>query len=264
MLTIVIPVLNRIELTRECIRHIRENSSKHIPIVIVDNGSSEDVRKELIKIGDKLIALNKNLGVIPAMNAGWKHCDTDYVMFMHNDLYILEKYWDSRVENVLGTVPNVGVAGFGGGDEVAKNGWRLNFSSNLINAEAHGRRIRSNYIPSVVQDGMCLIVRKQLLEDMGTIAKEYSIHHFYDYDLCLESIYRGYKVVTIGVSINHLGWQTSKGQEYNSLLREKRTSDSALREGNRKIYCRKWENRLPIHVDSAFNYYNARGPIQMK
>ncbi|MEW9672177.1 glycosyltransferase family 2 protein [Ammoniphilus sp. 3BR4] len=262
MLTIVIPVLNRIELTRECIRHIRENSSKHIQIVIVDNGSSEDVRKELIKLCDKLITLDKNLGVIPAMNVGWKHCDTDYIMFMHNDLYILEKDWDSRVENVLRKVSNIGVAGFGGGNGIRKDGRRMHFASNMINAEKYGRRITSDYIPSVVQDGMCLIVRKQLLEDMGTIAKEYVIHHFYDYDLCLESIYRGYKVATIGVSINHLGWQTSKGIEYNLWLRKMRTNDSALFEANRKIYYRKWGKRVPIYVDSDFNYYNALGPIQ--
>ncbi|MFW5435053.1 glycosyltransferase family 2 protein [Paenibacillus apiarius] len=261
---IVIPVMNQMEVTRECIAHIRSHSCGQLPILIVDNGSRAEYMDELRSLSDYYIRNEENIGVIPAMDQAWQVLDTPYIMYLHNDLFILEPEFDVRVNRILTEVPFVGVAGFGGAHSVNCVGVRTSFTSNLVDAESHGTRLLEDYAPSVVLDGMCLIVRKELIQLIGGLVNHFSIHHYYDMDICLEAIYRGYKVLTIGVPIHHLGSRTASQPEYAAWLGNKGLTDWDLFEMNRNRFVSKWGARQFVVVDSQFNYCDAHGPIYMK
>lgn len=261
---IAILVLNQLDMTRQCIHYIRAYSSQHIPILIIDNGSSLEYKAELQALGDYYIRNEVNIGVIPAMNQAWQVLDTTYIMYLHNDLLILEPHFDVKINRVLAQVSSVGAAGFGGGHSMDCRGFRTSFTSNMINAEVHGTRMLQDYVPSVVLDGMCLIIRKELILEIGGIANQYPIHHYYDMDICLESIYRGYKVLTIGVYVHHVGSQTSSQSDYSTWLEQFGLTEMSLYGQNQIIFHQKWGHKQALSVDSQFNYYDANGPIAMK
>ncbi|WP_018759813.1 glycosyltransferase family 2 protein [Paenibacillus terrigena] len=264
LFTIVISVMNQMESTRECVSRIRALASQHIPILIIDNGSDLIHQRELQSLSDYYIHNDHNLGVIPAMNQAWHVLHTPYIMYMHNDIFLMESQFNLRIHRVLNEIGNIGVAGFGGGHSVHCSGVRTSFTSNLLDAEIHGTRMVEDYVPSVVLDGMCLIIRRELILEMGGIAQEYSYHHYYDMDVCLEAIYRGYKVITIGIYHQHVGTQTSSKADYATWLQQKGTSDAALYQSNQSIFREKWGHKSYVVVDDSFNYADIHGAISMK
>lgn len=265
LFTIVILVMNQIEITRQCIAYIRALQSKPIPILIIDNGSDPIYSNELRHLGDGYIRNEQNLGVISAMNQAWPLIQTPFVMYMHNDVLVLEKHFDEKITAVLTHIPHVGAAGFGGGYMVDCRGTRNRFTSNLLDAEVHGTRMIAPFVPSVALDGLCLIIRKELLISLRGIAKEYTYHHFYDMDICLAAIYQGYKVVAINILHQHTGSMTSKRADYVKWLSERGMTDMELYEYNRGIFHTKWGHRGYVLVhEHHFLYHDRAGMIPMR
>ncbi|MBG9736810.1 glycosyltransferase family 2 protein [Paenibacillus alvei] len=264
LFSIAILVLNQMDMTRQCIQTIRAHSSQHVPILIIDNGSDPAYQEELRGLGDYYLRNETNIGVIPAMNQAWQLLDTPYIMYLHNDLFILEPHFDAKINRILAAIPYVGVAGFGGGHSVDCRGARTSFTSNMINAELYGTRMQQEFVPSVVLDGMCLIVRKELILEIGGIALQYPVHHYYDLDICLESIYRGYKIITINIAINHVGSQTSSQADYTLWLAQYGHTEHTLHGHNQQIFYQKWGHKQSVIVDSYFNYFDVNGQIPMK
>ncbi|WP_195575987.1 glycosyltransferase family 2 protein [Paenibacillus sp. 1001270B_150601_E10] len=265
LFTMVILVMNQIGMTRQCIRHVRACQSQHIPILIIDNGSDPEHVEELKSLGDGYIRNEQNVGVIPAMNQAWPLIQTPYVMYMHNDVFLWEPNFDRKITAVLTEVPYVGVAGFGGGSMVNCHGSRNFFTSNMLDAEVHGTRMKDTFVPSVSLDGLCLIIRKELLVKFKGIATEYTYHHYYDMDICLASIYAGYKVVAINVYHQHSGSMTSKRADYVKWLSDRGMTDMELYLYNRNIFYAKWGRKSWVLVDEKdFIYQDAEGLIPMK
>lgn len=260
--TVVILALNHGPLTRECVTILRTNASNPIHVLILDNGSTPEHASILQELADTYVALPTNVGVIPAMNVAWPLVTTPYVAFIHNDLMILEPDWDLRLNHVLQTVDHCGVVGVGGGSGVTTNGLRFNFISNMVNAEQHGSRLTVDHLPAVVEDGMCLVVAVKLLQELGGIGVDYKIHHFYDLDICLEAIYHGYKVLTLGLLVDHLGGETSVREDYNKFLTSVDSNDLKIHAVNMERFDAKWSTRFPIHVDANFNYTDKLGTIR--
>lgn len=262
LFTVVILVFNQLDVTKQCIEHLKGHSTGQPHLLIVDNGSNEETASYLQEVADTYIRNDQNTGVIDAMNQAWPLVSTPYVMYLHNDVLLVERGWDEKVTHLLSILPNIGVAGFGGADGVEASGFRYNFTSGMVNAEAHGRRITEEYIPSVVVDGFCLIIKRSLLEELGGIGVGYRIHHFYDLDICLDAIYHGYRVATFNCGVNHLGGVTSVRPDYFYYLQDLSTTDLAIHQGNSAIFASKWGNRTPVRVEGDFRYTDAHGPVK--
>lgn len=257
----VIPVFNQLDVTQECITHLRRNTAGTVPLLIVDNGSNRETSNYLRTVADEYIRNEQNVGVIQSMNQAWTKISTPFVAFLHNDVMMLEGDWDQKVNRLLQILPRIGVAGFGGGNLVAANGGRSGFISNMEDAEVHGERLKADYVPSVVEDGFCLIVKKGLLEELGGIALDYQIHHFYDLDICLEAIYHGYNVATLNCKVRHLGGVTSVRPEFACFLESQSTTQMQIYLANQAVFTNKWGSRAPVMVDGEFYYTDAHGPI---
>ncbi len=261
MLTVVLLVFNQLENTRRCIDNLRRNSGPGLKILVIDNGSGPDTACFLEQASDQYVRNERNAGVITALNQAWPLVDTPYVAYLHNDAMILEPNWDRKISRLLRTIPAVGVAGFGGGDGVESNGLRHNFISSLVNAEAHGKRLTTEYMPSVVIDGFSLIVSRGLLAQLGGMALGYRLHHFYDLDICLEAIYQGYNVVTLNCKVEHRGGVTSAEPDYVHYLQNLSITDQEIHRNNQAVFSAKWGGRTPVLVEGEFHYVDAHGPI---
>lgn len=91
--TIVILSWGRIEQTLNAIRSIREHVRIPFRLLLIDNGSGEEVQKRLREEAAthdfiQLICLTENLGCAGGRARALNYADTEYVMFMDNDIEV--------------------------------------------------------------------------------------------------------------------------------------------------------------------------------
>ncbi len=86
--TVVIPNLNGKEYIRGCLDSLRRQTLGALPVIIVDNGSTDGSR-EIIEAEYpevNLIPLDKNYGFCRAVNIGIQEAKTEFVLLLNNDM----------------------------------------------------------------------------------------------------------------------------------------------------------------------------------
>ena len=88
--SIIIPVFNRLDLTRQCLESIRRTSLvSRYEIVVVDNGSTDgtsDFLRQQQQAGHlRVVWNNENIGFAKACNQGARAAKSDYLLFLNND-----------------------------------------------------------------------------------------------------------------------------------------------------------------------------------
>ena len=102
MITVVVPVLNQMQVTNEFLGYIAENVVLPEEIILIDNGSTEKIGKLVKKYGKygklriKFIRHKKNTGVNAAWNEGIKLARTPLISILNNDI-ILNKYFFKKI-----------------------------------------------------------------------------------------------------------------------------------------------------------------------
>ncbi len=104
--SIIIPVLNKLALTKKCIKSIFENTDQNkikYEIIIVDNGSTDET-KEFLKEQQKLfknlkVLLNKqNEGFAKANNIAVSRSAGSYLLFLNNDTEVQKGWLESLLK----------------------------------------------------------------------------------------------------------------------------------------------------------------------
>ncbi|NUM54361.1 MAG: glycosyltransferase family 2 protein [Candidatus Hydrogenedentes bacterium] len=87
-LTVVVPTFNRVDLLRECLQSIREQSMRPAETIVVDDGSTEDVAgfisREFSEV--RLVRMDKNGGFCRAANAGFRAATSEFIFLLNNDM----------------------------------------------------------------------------------------------------------------------------------------------------------------------------------
>ncbi len=85
--SIIIPQMNQPDLTIEAIRTLRRADPIRWPLLVVDNGSSPDSRRQLHGLRDPNVEILTLpiAGLTAAWNAAARHSRADYLIFLNND-----------------------------------------------------------------------------------------------------------------------------------------------------------------------------------
>jgi GT2 family glycosyltransferase len=162
----------------------------------------------------------------------------------------------------------LGIVGFEGSGGVGPIGERVGFMSNLPNAEAHGSRIKEPYRFGAIMDGCAMFINRMLLEEMGGWDKGYFVHHIYDYDICMESLSRGYKNIILNIEFDHRSGMTAtqmdfrtiegKGEEWYMAHNTRRFQEKWVNPLN-------WDENLHPGTDISLEYqkYIERGKVYL-
>ncbi len=113
--SVVIPVFNKLELTRNCIKSILEfGAQASFETIVVDNGSTDDTRQWLTHQAEsgplKAIFNQNNLGFSRGCNVGAEAATGRYILFLNNDMEVTPSWLDPMV-TTLDNDPGVGITG---------------------------------------------------------------------------------------------------------------------------------------------------------
>jgi GT2 family glycosyltransferase len=202
--SIVVPVYNRINITRALLNALREQELRDTEVIVVDDGSSPIDAAELDAYANevRVIHLRTPGGYGPACNAGAKLAGGRYLVLLNNDTLPLDGWLDAMsgyadehpAAGIVGarllwpdmTVQHAGVVfGAGGGPYHLYTG---------MPAE-HPAARRSRRLRAVTAAAM--LVRREAWEALGGFDSRF-INGFEDVDLCLRAGELGYEVHVCG------------------------------------------------------------------
>jgi GT2 family glycosyltransferase len=113
---VIVLAWNQLELTRRCVRSIREGTLSDYELVVVDNGSTDDTAAFARSEADKTVVNEANLGFAAGHNLGLAQAEGRFVAFVNNDTtfppgwdqVLLEDFANPRAGIVLPAVTAAG------------------------------------------------------------------------------------------------------------------------------------------------------------
>lgn len=143
--------------------------------------------------------------------------DPAILVFMHDDVHLLDFYWPTRIYNGLAKFDIIGLAG--NRRRVDRQpAWRFlddrftrDDRDNLSGVIAHGRSWPADYISAYgtpgyevkLLDGVMLAAHSETLISKNLFFDERFDFHFYDLDFCRSAEERGLRMGTWGISVMH-------------------------------------------------------------
>ncbi len=199
--SIVIPTFNRLDLTRACLKALRDDTPpEDFDIIAVDNASTDGTREFFIaeqKAGRLAAILNeKNLGFARACNQGAATACGKYVLFLNNDTEV-KPGW---LEPLLRTAEADPKAGAVGAKLLFADATIQHAGVALLDDRAHGDPLLAQHIfhgqpqnfpeanePRTYQalTAACLLVRREIFQKIGGFDEEF-LNGYEDVDLCLK------------------------------------------------------------------------------
>lgn len=190
-----------------------------IEIIFIDNGSAAQAKVELQEFCSKhnirLIRNETNRGFSAANNQGTEIATGEYILFLNNDVELLNMPIESLCE-----MSGDGIAGPG---------------------------LRQNELGETYVEGWALCIKKSTLQALQGWCEDYGPGYWDDVDLCHRARLAGYTITPIP-DINK--WMQHK---QNTTGRDGRLDQIALHIRNREIFIKKYHSIQPkIIVDGVF------------
>ena len=89
--TIIIPVYNAGANIEHCIQSILKQTSRDFKVLLINDGSTDDSLIRITEYANRYpdifkVLTHENMGVVETRHRGIKEADTEYIMFMDNDV----------------------------------------------------------------------------------------------------------------------------------------------------------------------------------
>ncbi|MCI0617525.1 glycosyltransferase, partial [bacterium] len=245
MTSIIIPVFNQVNYTRQCLDRIRSSTISPYELIIINNGSTDGTKEYLDSLqstGIKIQHLPENTGFVNACNQGAKLASGEYLVFLNNDT-LPEDGWLEALISAAEKIPNVGAVGAKllYPDGVLQEAGSLVFSDSTpwnYGKRDDPEKPQYNYIREAPYcSAACLLIRRKLFEQIGGFDERYSPAYWEDVDLAFEVRKRGLKVIyQPAARIVHFEGVTG-GTDVNSGYKKYQVR-------NREIFREKWASEL--------------------
>lgn len=246
--SIVIPVFNKLELTRRCLETLRAVTDwPDYELIVVDNASTDGTREFLLAEQDagRLRALlhAENLGFGKACNAGAALARGDHVLLLNNDTEP-HRGWLRALVETIERDPSIGMIGarllYPDGT-VQHAG--MTFSERLHTYHVfrgapgdHPPVLEPRDYPAVT--GACVMLPRLLWQELGGLDESYR-HYVEDVDLCMRVWEAGRRVHYCPESVvTHFEQQSAPSSGW---------ADALVEDGWRRFH-RRWSSRWPQPV----------------
>ncbi|GHV55514.1 glycosyl transferase family 2 [Deltaproteobacteria bacterium] len=219
--SVIIPVFNKWDLTRNCLLSLCEHSLGHdVEIIVVDNGSTDETAAALVPLGTclfrprfRVIRFSENRNFAPACNAGAKEATSPLLFFLNNDTILTPGWLPPLLEAMRGSNPPgaVGPLLLYTNDTVQHMGVAFNITTvtHLYSGFPADHPLVFHKRPFLnALTGAALMMSRSLFLDYGGFFEGYK-NGFEDIDICLRLRERGEKLACIPASrVYHLESRT--------------------------------------------------------
>lgn len=195
--TISILCLDNLKLTQQCVESILRNTDD-INLIVTNNGSRDGTAAYIDRLANQLpfvlaIHHENNLGFQLGHERAFEFCDTEFFMLLNNDTVIGGPEW---LPELLRPMKDPGVAASG------PVGNCCSIRQESFFGHPGGQ---FEYL-----EGSCLLLRTQVIREIGLFSKYISHSYGEDSDLSLRIRYAGYRLSRARVPVRHIGSATSR------------------------------------------------------
>jgi len=198
MITVIVPVLNYIDITNDFFETIAYNTVLPTQVILIDNGSTDPYPKLVKKFRNRLnilyIRYNQNKGVNEAWNHGIQLSRTKYISILNNDI-LLNRYFFETVKDSMENDSKIGI--------IVPQAWK--FKDQISEMKRYNPKLRN----LGKREGFAFTIRKDIIEKIDLIPSDLKIYCGDDY-LFFHTQQQGYKIMKMTTNyIFHYGQLTS-------------------------------------------------------
>jgi len=238
--SIIIPIYNKKEYTQKCLESIFSVGAKgDFEIIVVDNGSTDDSRKYIKGLGEKVrvVEHDNNLGFAKACNNGTKVAKGEYLLILNNDTTVTPGWLDVLV-NELENNKQIGIVG---SKLLYPNGTIQHagvvfddkkWPNHIYKMEPKDGPYANKKRQFQALTGACLMIRSDVFNKVGGFDEAY-INGLEDLDLC-------FKVKELGLGV--LYCPESVIYHHESITEGRSNCD----ERNVKTFYSRWKEKIKI------------------
>lgn len=230
--SIIIPNYNELKLLAECIYSIKNYTSLDYEIIVVDNGSDDESLTFCRNENIPFISIPKNRGFPIACNLGMQMATGDNVLLLNNDVLASPHWLDTMLE-CLYESEQIGMVGplsnYVNGKQILPFPYtNVEDTAKKLKRRFKGERMEVNRLV-----GLCLLIKREVIDQIGLLDEQFSPGHFEDDDYCYRVRQAGYKLMIAQDSfVFHYG-----SSSFNKLDREQLNQ---LISRNRQLFIEKW------------------------
>ena len=247
LVSVVIPVHNKYQLTLQCLRALQTNSdSTPFEIIVINDASSDWTNSALSNIrGIRVINVHDNLGYLRATNLGISRSRGKFIALLNNDTIPLSG-WLDRLVFELESNSDIGIAGskllypnmqvqeLGSQIFNDGSGWNLGKHTGHFLPE-HSFTREVDYVSAAA-----ILVRGDLLAKTSGFDERFTPAYYEDVDLAMQARRNGFKVVAVHDSyVIHIEGGTHGGNTSQGVKQ--------FQELNKNVFVEKWRDELTSH-----------------
>ena len=201
VLSIIVPLHNRAELTLQCLRSILANTTDAYEVILVNDASTDDTTRLLDRISGVTIIHNKeNLGYLRSCNAGAGQARGEHLLFLNSDIQLSP----GSIDSALKTIRSSDDIGAVGAKIILLDGALQEAGSIIWNDGScigYGRGDSPTAPPYMFArdvdfcSGAFLMTPRKLFEQVGGLDDTFSPAYYEDSDYCLTLHELGKRVI---------------------------------------------------------------------
>ena len=201
VISIVLVLFNRAELTLACLRSIAENHAENIEVVLVDNASADKTPQLIERLrGPRVIRNSENRHFLLGVNQGARECRGEYILLLNNDSQLLP----GALQNALATMRTSEDIGGVGGKIILLDG-TLQEAGSIVwqdgSCTGYGRGDTPfapmyNFRRDVDYcSGAFLLTPRKIWEQLGGFDEAFKPAYYEETDYCMRLWQNGLRVV---------------------------------------------------------------------
>jgi len=237
LVTLLIPTRDGYDILSKCVQSILDKTIyKNYEIIILDNQTSDSKTLEYFKFlianhpTIKIVKYDKPFNYSAINNFGAEHAKGKLIGLVNNDVEVISDHWLSEmVQHALR--PEIGAVGaklYYDNDTIQHAGVVLGIGGVAGHTHKHQKRDSHGYFSrlKIIQNysavtAACLLVRKELFDEVDGLEEEHLKVAFNDIDFCLKLQEKGYRNLwTPYVELYHHE-SISRGSEDNEEKKER-------------------------------------------
>ncbi len=245
--SIIIPCLNQLNFTRQCVAALLRHTRAPFELIFVDNGSDDGTAAYLTGVQDaasatvKVLRNAENRGFPAACNQGLAAARGEYLVLLNNDAVVTDGWLDQLValadsdasigmtgpmSNYVSPPQSVGQVSYADLEQMQRF------------AAAWRAENRGTWFTTLKLSGFCLLVKRRLYDAIGGLDERFGIGMLEDDDYAARARRAGFQcAVARDLFVHHFGSRTFVGAGIDAAGLLKRNTDQ---------FVAKWGEHEPL------------------